>query len=147
MEVKDKEKPKKLMLRAKSLKITVGSEFTATVIDAACYLTKQLNDLSTFIEQPDVTAMRAALMPAYKIIASALGKFLNIPEMTADRLTGLSVELHPALGTYAFDINYKLDNGQFQPYHVKVSAPDGNVFLRVRAAKGGDAAMEFMLQI
>jgi hypothetical protein len=143
----EEKKRERLYLRSKSIKITAGSDFTKTVLDAACYLTKQLNDLSSITEQPSIETMRAAIMPAYTMIASQLGDFLNIPDMTEARLTGLSVDMNPCLGTYSFDVNYKLDSGKYQPYSVKVSSPDGNVFLRVREAKGVEAAFEFMQQI
>jgi hypothetical protein len=139
---------RKRYLRAKSLKIIAGENFTTTVLNAATYLTIHANEISSIGDQPDVTAMRAPLLPAYKMIASGLSDLLKNPDITFDKLSGLKVDLLPALGSYSFEVNYLTPTGQYQGYNVKVSAQDHkNTFLRLNERHGPDYAQAFMEQI
>ncbi len=143
----DKKKVVKKYLRAKSLKITAGTDFVKTVIEAAAYLTIHSNDVGSLHGQPSVLTMRAPLLPAYTLIAEQLGPILGI-ETTPDRLSALSVDLRPVLGTFTLCFSYRTDTGQFQPYNMHVSAADNlNTFLRIKNQKGVEFAQDFIEQI
>lgn len=133
--------------RARSLKIQAGNDFTRIVVETVAYLTIITNDINHVDGQPSIQSMRAALKPAYEIIAESLGEFLKLKLQPSD-LSGLQVDMMPGLGVWKFCVYHLQSDGKLQPYNVHVSAQDGlNTFLRLRARDGIETAQAIYDQI
>lgn len=141
-------KPEKKLRRAKSFQVTAGEGFHSAVINAAAFLTIHAVEISGANDQPSVDAMRAPLLPAYRVLAEAMSSLLKDKDITAERLTALEVNLMSFLGKYEVSVKYTRPDGFIQPYVIKVVASDGlNVFLRMRNKVGFEAAQEFVDKI